>query len=101
MAELEVDPARQVVRKNGEVLVLSRLQYTLLDYLYERQGAVCPADELIRVVYGEEVLPIEASADKRFERLIARLREKIEDDPSNPAHLLTVPGRGYRLERPV
>jgi DNA-binding response OmpR family regulator len=100
VAELEVDPERQVVRKNGEVLDLSRLQYTLLAYLYQQRGTVCPADELIRVVYGEEVLPNEASADKRFERLIARLREKIEDDPSSPVHLVTVPGRGYRLETP-
>ena len=55
VAELEVDPERQVVRKNGEVLDLSRLQYTLLAYLYQQRGTVCPADELIRVVYGEEV----------------------------------------------
>ena len=100
VAELEIDTIRQVVQKNRQVLDLSRLQYALLAYLYERQGIVCHADELIRVVYGEEVLPTEASADKRFERLIARLREKIEDDPSNPVYLLTVPGRGYRLEIP-
>ena len=100
VAELEVDPARQVVRKKGEALALSRYQYNLLAYLYEQQGAVCPADKLIQVVYGEKVSPNEASADKRFERLIARLREKIEDDPSNPVYLLTVPGRGYRLAMP-
>ena len=100
VTELEVDPARQVVRKNGEALALSRYQYNLLAYLYEQQGAVCPADKLIQVVYGEKVSLNEASADKRFERLIARLREKIEDDPSHPIYLHTISGRGYRLEMP-
>lgn len=97
-AALEVDLARQVIRKNGLALDLSRLQYALLAHLFEHRGTVCPPEDLIRVVYGDEVLPNEASADKRLERLIARLREKIEDDPSKPTYLLTVPGRGYRLE---
>jgi len=98
---LEVDLARQAVRKQGADIDLSRLQYALTAYLYEHRGMVCPPEDLIRVVYGDEMPPSEASADKRLERLIARLREKIEDDPSKPAYLLTVPGRGYRLELPA
>ena len=65
--------------------------------IIEKQGAVCSPEELIKAVYDEDVPPGQSSADKRLERLVDRVREKIEDDPSKPRHLIRVHRRGFRL----
>lgn len=96
--DLVIDLQRGLVWKKGVPLSLSRQQYSLLSYLCQSAGAVCSPEELVKAVYGEVVTAAQASADSRLEKLIARLREKIEDDASNPSHLLNVPGRGFRLE---
>lgn len=95
---LHIDPERGLVWLDGEELDLSRNQYDLLTYLYEKDGAVCSPEELLKAVYGEQVPPEQASADKRLESLVDRLRRKIEQDPSNPRHLIKVYGRGFRLD---
>lgn len=94
-----MDLDKELAWHSGVLLGLSRQQYDLVAHLYSKNGAVCSAEELLKVVYNEDVPLDQASADKRLERLIARTREKIEEDPSKPKHLLTVPGRGFRLER--
>jgi DNA-binding response OmpR family regulator len=95
---LVVDLDKGLVWYKGMPLELSRQQYELLAHLYKKEGAVCTSKELLKVVYDEDVPAGQASADKRLEGLIARIREKIEEDPSKPKHLLTVSGRGFRLE---
>jgi two-component system response regulator VicR len=97
-ARLVLDLERGLASLDGEPLSLSKLQYRLLAYLYERQGAVCTPQELFEAVYGEHIPGGQASADKRLEHLVTRLREKIEDDPSEPRYLITEHGRGLRLE---
>jgi two-component system KDP operon response regulator KdpE len=95
---LQVDLERSLVWLDGEELDLSRNQYDLLAYLYEKDGAVCSPEELLKTVYDESVPPEQASADKRLESLVDRLRKKIEADPSDPRRLITVYGRGFRLD---
>ena len=96
-ADLEIDLERRLVRYKGESLDLSQQQYDLLAYLYAQDERVCRPAELLEAVYGENVPDGQASADKRLERLAERLRIKIEEDPSNPRHLIKEPRRGYRL----
>lgn len=95
--ELVVDLEQGLVHKAGRVVDLSPQQYALIAYLHCRDGAVCTYQELYEAVYHEDVPKGQASADKRLSRLAERLKEKIEDDPSNPRHLITVYGRGFRL----
>lgn len=95
---LQIDLERGLVWLDGEELDLSRNQYDLLAYLYVQDGAVCSPEELLMAVYGEQVPPEQASADKRLESLVDRLRKKIEQDPSDPHHLIKVYGRGFRLD---
>ena len=52
--------------------------------------------QLVTEVWGEEYL--DEVEDARIEKLISRLRQKIEPDPSNPRFLMTVRSRGYRLQ---
>jgi DNA-binding response OmpR family regulator len=95
--DLVVDLERGLVWREGEPVNLSRHQYAFLAYLHRKEGAVCSPEELLKAVYDEYVPPGQASADKRLERLVDRLRQKIEKDPSEPRYLIKVHGRGYRL----
>jgi DNA-binding response OmpR family regulator len=95
--ELAVDLDLGMVYLRGETLALSELQYKLIAYLARNEGGVCSREELIEAIYGEAMSHQEASMDKRLERLVARVRVKVEDDPHNPSHLIKEYGRGFRL----
>jgi DNA-binding response OmpR family regulator len=56
---------------------------------------ICDKYEIVEAVWGEDY--IDEVDDARIEKLISRLRKKIESDPSEPKYLQTVRGRGYRL----
>ncbi len=74
---------------------LTNLEYRLLLLLYGRMGKICDKYEIVESVWGEAY--IDEVDDARIEKLISRLRQKIEPDPSNPRYLITVRGRGYKL----
>jgi hypothetical protein len=88
--------------RSGDVLVnglhvesLTALEYSLLKLLYDNPGRLCSKDEIIRHVWGDEFLgEVDAS---RVEKLVSRLRRKIESVPSRPQYVRTVRGRGYRF----
>jgi two-component system response regulator RegX3 len=66
-----------------------------LKALYERKGYLCDRYYLVESVWGESY--IGQVDDARIEKLISRLRAKIEPEPTDPRYLLTVRGRGYKL----
>ena len=78
---------------DGAAVSLSRLEYELLVYLAERPGRTVARGELARDVWGFE----ETSA-ATITVHIGRLRQKLEHDPRNPVHLLTVRRVGYRFD---
>ncbi|MEZ4709232.1 MAG: helix-turn-helix domain-containing protein [Caldilineaceae bacterium] len=57
---------------------------------------VCSKDVLMNAIWPEDAM-LQGVRDDRLAQLVKRLREKIEIDASNPAHVLTVRGRGYRF----
>jgi DNA-binding winged helix-turn-helix (wHTH) protein len=77
------------------VPVLTDLEYRLLELLYERRDKLTDKYQIVTAVWGEEYLG--SVDDARVEKLISRLRGKIEPDPSNPRYLITRRGRGYKL----
>lgn len=77
---------------------LTDLEYRLMLLLYGRLDKICDKYTIVEAVWGEEY--IEEVDDARIEKLISRLRQKIEPHPSNPRHITTVRGRGYRLASP-
>jgi DNA-binding response OmpR family regulator len=95
--ELRIDLDQKLVWYKGEIVDLSKLQYTLLAYLSRKENIVCSPEELLKEVYGEDVPAEQAGLDRRLEHLVERLQEKIEDDPSKPRHLIKVPRRGVRF----
>jgi DNA-binding winged helix-turn-helix (wHTH) protein len=93
---LQVDPESGDVWVDGtRIPTLTNLEYRLLLLLYGRLGKICTKYEVVEAVWGEEY--IDEVDDARIEKLISRLRQKIEPDVANPRYLITVRGRGYKL----
>lgn len=93
IGDVTVDLARHEACKSGEPLALTPREFRLLGFLIERLGEVVSRDELLDAVWGYETIPFTRTVDTH----IAKLRKKIEDDPSNPELLITVHRFGYKL----
>ena len=91
---LHVDTASGVVKKNGNEVFLSALEYRLLLVFLGNPKSVVTRGRLL-----DELCDAAAEFvnDNTLTVYIKRLREKIEDDPANPQIILTVRGTGYRL----
>lgn len=88
-----VDFAAQQVHVAGRVLPLTLMEVNLLRYLVDRDGRVVSRREML-----EDVWNLREDTDTRaIDHFIARLRKHLEDVPSQPRHLLTVRGVGYRF----
>jgi hypothetical protein len=81
-----------------EVPQLTELEYRLLLLLYGRLNQICDKYQMVEAVWGEDY--IDQVDDARIDKLLSRLRVKVEADPSNPRYLTTVRGRGYKLVGP-
>lgn len=97
-----IEPGVHVEIDSGDVYVdgqavdvLTDLEYRLMLLLYGQIDKICDKYRIVEAVWGEDY--IEEVDDARIEKLVSRLRQKIEADPSNPRYLVTVRGRGYRL----
>ena len=75
--------------------VLTDLEYRLLDLLYKRRDKLTDKFQIVTAVWGEDYLG--SVDDARVEKLISRLRGKIEPNPTDPIYLITRRGRGYKL----
>jgi phosphate regulon transcriptional regulator PhoB len=91
VGNLEIDGERYIVKKDGAPLSLSAMEFKLLFYLAQRPGRVFDRDSLLDAVWGDEAFVEPRTVDVH----VRRLREKIEDDPSSPAYILTKRGLGY------
>ena len=80
-------------KKAKQALKLSRKEFGVLRFLAGRAGQVVTRNELLDEVWGHESYPTTRTVDNH----IASLRAKLEDDPSEPRHLITVHGVGYKL----
>jgi two-component system, OmpR family, alkaline phosphatase synthesis response regulator PhoP len=87
-------PTRRAFRGGAEV-VLTPKEFDLLVALLRSNGAVAPRRQLQQQVWGYR----EDIATRTVDMHVRQLRAKLEDDPANPVHLLTVWGLGYRLQR--
>jgi DNA-binding response OmpR family regulator len=93
--QIEVNPAIRQVRRGGAPVGLSPKEFDLLWALLEANGAVLSRQELMQQVWGYHATVLSRTVDTH----IAELRRKLESDPAEPRHLLTVRKAGYRLER--
>jgi DNA-binding response OmpR family regulator len=92
---VEVNPRTRMVFRNGEPIDLTPKEFDLLLALILRRGAVASRTELLKEVwrYGNAEI-----MTRTVDVHVAELRRKLEDDPSNPQHILTARKAGYRLK---
>jgi two-component system KDP operon response regulator KdpE len=93
IGNIELDPARRLVRKGGEPVHLTPKEFDLLRYLMAHAGLPITHARLLHAVWGPEY-----GGELEYLRTFVRqLRKKLEDDPAEPAYLLTDSHIGYRF----
>jgi two-component system, OmpR family, KDP operon response regulator KdpE len=90
---IRVDLARRTVERNGQLIHLTPIEYRLLACLIASPDSVLTHRQLLRNVWG----PSHAEDSHYVRVFMGHLRKKIEDDPSQPRHILTEAGVGYRF----
>lgn len=92
-AECEIDFKKMTVRRNGNSIVLTAHEFKLLKFFTENAERVLTRDALLNEVWGYNSYPTTRTVDNQ----ILKLRQKLEPNPSNPKHLLTIYGAGYKF----
>jgi two-component system response regulator RegX3 len=91
---VRMDVERHVVAVEGRQVLLPLKEFDLLEYLLRNSGRVLTRGQLIDRVWGADYV----GDTKTLDVHVKRLRTKIEPDPTNPRHLLTIRGLGYKFE---
>ncbi len=90
---LTIDPARRRVVAQGTPVDLTTTQFDILLLLASNPGRVYGRGQIMQTAWGGDFSGDSRAADMQ----ISNIREKIEPDPKNPRHVLTVRGAGYRF----
>ncbi len=77
--------------------LLSPQEYRLLRFLIENERKIIQREEIIRSVW-PDVQVLQGISDEAIDQMVFRLRKKIEDNPNQPKHILTVKGQGFRFQ---
>jgi two-component system response regulator RegX3 len=93
-AGVRMDVERHEVSVNGERVKLALKEFELLEILLRNAGRVMTRSQLIDRIWGADYV----GDTKTLDVHVKRLRTKIETDPANPSHLITVRGLGYKFE---
>lgn len=91
--DCEVDFKKMTVVRGGVSVTLTSHEFRLLKFFTENAERVLSRDELLNEVWGYNCYPTTRTVDNQ----ILKLRQKLEPDPANPAHFLTIYGAGYKF----
>jgi DNA-binding response OmpR family regulator len=91
--DVEIDFRSYEARRGGESIEMTRKEFAIVRFLASRAGEVVTRDELLNDVWGYETYPTSRTVDNH----VAGLRAKLERDPSQPEHIKTVHGVGYKF----
>ena len=87
-----LDQKSRVLYKNGQPIDLTQVEFQIMELFFQNPGVALVRDKILEGVWGKNYYGDVKIVDVN----IRRLRMKIEDEPSNPAHIATVWGYGYR-----
>ena len=91
--DVELDFGRHHAQKRGQPLELSPREFGMLKYFVQHRGETVTRDQLLDEVWGYDNFPLTRTVDNH----IARLRQKIEENPADPQHIITVHRIGYKF----
>ncbi len=92
-ADCEIDFKRMTARRGESLVVLTAHEFKLLKYFTENAERVLTREVLLNEVWGYNCFPTTRTVDNQ----ILKLRQKLEADPADPRHLLTIYGAGYKF----
>jgi two-component system KDP operon response regulator KdpE len=94
--KLELDLLARVLRKSGEEIHLSPIEFNLLEYFMRNRNIPLDHSKLLRTVWGPEY----GNEIEYLRTYIRLVRRKIEDNPAKPEYITTEPWQGYRFRGP-
>lgn len=93
-AQVELDFKKYEAKKKGKKLDLTPLEFQMLKLFIQRKGEVISRDDFLDKIWGEDNTFV---SFRTVDSHIANIRKKIEDDPSNPKHIISIRGVGYKF----
>jgi len=90
---VKVDFRKSVAVKKGKTIELSHYEAEILRLLIANKGEPISRNRILDEVWGYELYPTTRTIDNH----VVKLRQKVEDDPHNPTHVVTVHGMGYKF----
>ncbi len=93
VGDAEVDLDRRSVSRGGDEIVMTAREFELLSYFVRHPAVAMSRERLLDAVWQTDYLTL-----RTIDNFVGRLRSKLEPDPENPRHFLTVRGVGYRFE---
>jgi len=92
--EIELDRNRLEVRREGKKVAVTATEFKLLEFLMSRPGRVCNREQLLDEVWGRD----RDVAERAVDVCVLRLRQKLEDEPTQPKWIHSVRGFGYTFD---
>lgn len=92
VGDFSLDYRDRILYKNGSPIELTQIEFQLLDYLFKNPDVTLSRSDILNKVWGDGYFV----DDKVVDVNIPELRNKVEDEPTQPKHLITIWGRGYK-----
>ena len=92
VGDFSLDYRDRILYKNGSPIELTQIEFQLLDYLFKNPDVTLSRSDILNKVWGDGYFVDHKVVDVN----IHRLRNKVEDEPTQPKHLITIWGRGYK-----
>lgn len=92
LGEFSLNIRNRTLTKNGELIELTQVEFQIMEFFFANPNKALERAEILKHVWGDMYFGDEKVVDVN----IRRLRMKLEDDPSNPKHLTTIWGVGYK-----
>jgi DNA-binding response OmpR family regulator len=93
LGTLTVDFATYNATRGGVSLEMTPKEFEVLRFLWQHRGRTVSRDQLLTSVWGYD----EPVSTRTVDNFILRLRQKVEEDPAHPRHIITIHGTGYKL----
>lgn len=93
-SQIKLDFKKYEAKKKGKRLELTPLEFHMLKLLIQKKGEVLSRDDFLDKIWGEDNTYV---TFRTVDSHIANIRKKIEDDPSNPKHIISIRGVGYKF----